>query len=121
MIPDTTSIDEIGNLQVLENSVIVCAGKVYEARVALFIAAESVIDAASALKRAELQATNSGAVTGSNETIRKAQLAEITTPESEALIVAQKNERKTRFEYDTVQNELDVLRYRLRIAELLYS
>ena len=82
---------------------------------------EAVIEATAALKRAELQATNSGAVTGSNETIRKAQLAEITLPENEALTATQKNERRAHFDYNALQNDLDLLRYRLRIAELLYS
>lgn len=107
-------------LEALEGAIVTCADNIRVIRSDVFAASESVIEATSALKRAELQAMNSGAVTGSNETIRKAQLAEITLPESEALTAAQKRERMARFDYDTLNNEFDVLRYRLRIAELMH-
>ena len=120
MFPSESIPTENEKLQALEDAIIVCAENIYDMRVAVFTASEFVIEATSALKRAELQAVNSGAITGSNETIRKAQLAEIISPESDILTDAQKRERKARFDYDTLQNELEVLRYRLRIAELMH-
>lgn len=121
MLPIKNEVTENQKLQALEDEIVACAESVYDMRVGVFTASEFVIEAASALKRAELQAVNSGAITGSNETIRKAQLAEIITPENDILTDAQKRERKARFDYDSLQNDFEVLRYRLRIAELMHQ
>jgi hypothetical protein len=87
-------------------------------RMKLFEKSEIVIGATEKLEGAKMEALSSGRIDGKNETERKGQLAELTHAETEALTVAQKDERRARLEFDLALSAFDLMRYRLRIAEI---
>ena len=87
-------------------------------RMNLFGKSEIVISATEKLEGAKMEALASGRIDGKNETERKGQLAELTHAESEALASAQKDERRARLEFDLALSAFDLMRYRLRIAEI---
>ena len=87
-------------------------------RVTLFEKSEIVIGATEKLEGAKMEALASGRIDGKNETERKGQLAELTHAETEALAVSQKDERRARLDFDLALSAFDLMRYRLRIAEI---
>jgi flagellar biosynthesis/type III secretory pathway protein FliH len=106
-------------LNELEQAFVTASAEITVARENLFDASEKVIHARELLESAKMEAMQSGRVDGKNETERKAQLVEQTHAEIERLSEAERKERLARAVYDADMFAFDILRYRLRIAELL--
>src|SRR5512145_1981235 len=105
-------------LNELEQAFVTAGAEITIARENLFDASEKVIHAREALEGAKVDALQSGKIDGKNETERKAQLAGITRAEDERLSEAERKERLARAIFDADMFAFDILRYRLRIAEL---
>jgi hypothetical protein len=88
------------------------------AKEALHAAAEEVIAAKIALENLEADEIGQG-LDGKNAEERKASLLKLTGCERLEVEAAEKKERAARLQLDTAQLALDLLRYRLRIAEII--
>ena len=106
------------DLQELEQEFQTAAAVVQLARVDLFRVAEVVVAENRVLEAEKISALQAGRVDGKNETERKAQMAEILQHEIENVASAEKAERKARHAFEVAVFEYDLLRYRLRIAEI---
>lgn len=105
-------------LENLEITFIEQSAELETARRVLYEAAEDVVSAELALENKKVGIYSAGGLTATNDAARKLQLGEMTVLESGKLADAQQRERRARFEFDHAQAEYDLLRYRLRIAEI---
>ena len=87
----------------------------------LYDASERVISSRQAIETRRAELINSGTIDGKNEEQRKAQLSERMADILDELRENEAEERQARRELDEAQANFDLLRYRLRIAELMYA
>ena len=91
-------------------------GKLADAKKALFAAGERGLARKEDLKRAELDAINSGIIDGKNEMIRKAQLAQATKVSANALVSAEYEKRECQLAFDLASLAADCLKWQVRIS-----
>ena len=94
------------------------AENLVRAKAEMLDAAEKVITAKISLDDVEADLTAAG-IEGKNAEERKANLRHVTSPHRETLEQAEKAERARRYDLEVAQINLDQMRYRLRIAELI--
>lgn len=105
-------------LSELEQAFVIAGAEIEFARNKVFETSEKVIQARGKLETAKMEALQSGKIDGKNETERKAQLSAATFTLAGILETAERDERYARYEFDADMFAFDILRYRLRIAEL---
>jgi hypothetical protein len=106
------------DLNQLDEHISYSNGTLMEAKRVLFEAAEVVIVRKSELAYKEAQETAAG-LEGKNAEERKAALSLAVGPERALLDFAEAHERKCRHALEMAQMTFDLLRYRLRIAEIM--
>ena len=106
-------------LQELDRAIMAATINMEEARGIFFDCAENVIQNRQICEDTRLSLLASGVIDGKNEDARKAQLAERMSDKLEALRNAESEERQARFALERTQSTYDMLKLRLRIAELM--
>lgn len=88
------------------------------AREVLFAAAEKTIEAKQKMDADKAAAYLAGKFDGKNAEAREAQARDYLTAQITDVELAEKNERRARFEFDRASFDLDTAKTLLRIAEL---
>jgi len=84
----------------------------------LFSAGERAIEKKAALEWRKVDAMQNGEIEGKNAEAREAAAKSLLAPEYEALELAEKDERKARFDYDVAHIEVERVRSILRLLEV---